>query len=55
LPKGKNTQPTMKTFAQRSLDQIIGEISARISTRAYGFHPQACRQLGVIDNQAASR
>jgi hypothetical protein len=29
VPKGEKTQPTMKTFAQLSLDQITSEISAQ--------------------------
>jgi hypothetical protein len=31
-PKGQRTQPTMKTVAQLSLDQTIGEISAQNSS-----------------------
>ena len=33
----KKAQPTTRTFAQLSLDQIIGVISPQNATRAYGF------------------
>jgi hypothetical protein len=32
IPKGQNIQPTMKTFAHLSLDQITGETSAQNAT-----------------------
>jgi hypothetical protein len=37
IPKGQKTQPTTEPFAQVSLDQITGVISAYVITRAQRF------------------